>query len=146
MLWQLQLPVQKPGRDDPADKQPGNNDGTHKQSGQANNGQNHVHHHHHHYHHHHRGQENKTERVITKLGANSDNSIGPAVAIAVGIDVPQSIADKQPASQMFDLNSQPQRSQIQASHPDEDEDGDRQPVSSDNNHSDVVQGMTAKKG
>jgi hypothetical protein len=53
------------------------------------------------------------------LGANLDNSIGPAVAIAVGTDVPQSMADKQPASQMFDLNSQPQRSQIQASHPDE---------------------------
>jgi hypothetical protein len=28
----------------------------------------------------------------------------------------------------------------------QDEDGDREPVSSDNNHSDVVQGMTAKKG
>jgi hypothetical protein len=118
-LWQLQIPVQKPGRDDNilADKQPENLDGTNNHlNGLQKNGQNHIHHHHHHHHHHHE-QENKNERGRPKLGADS-NSIGPAVAIAVGVEVLQLHAERQPTSQMFDLNSQPQHLQIQASHPD----------------------------
>ncbi|KAH9568965.1 hypothetical protein CY35_03G106900 [Sphagnum magellanicum] len=119
MAQRVELPVQKPGQDDniPADKQPENLDGTNNHlNGLQKNGQNHIHHHHHHHHHHHE-QENKNERGSPKLGADS-NSIGPAVAIAVGAEVLQLHAERQPTSQMFDLNSQPQHLQIQASHPD----------------------------